>query len=259
MSLLISFGRFIYQFIYLTGQMISEFYLQIRRGLGNWQGVHLVVKQIYLLGFKSLSIIALSGVFVGAIITYQGYLTLNQFGSADGLSQLVALSLYRELGPVLSALLFAGRSGSSVTAELVLMRAGDQIDAIRVMGGSISGLLLLPRFIATWIVMMMLSVVFIALAVFAGALIAQSAFDMNMAAFFTRLTVEVPFVPNVIMCVAKALVFAVWVSMVMVHYGMTSPKTNQGIAQAVTKTVVQSSIGIFVLDYFITVFFPIGG
>lgn len=259
MMWLIDLGQMIVNAVYVSGEFCTKSILQVWRGMKNWQGWYLVLKQFYLLCFRSLSIIILCAAFVGAIITYQGYITLDQFGSSEGLSQLVALSLYRELGPVLTALLFAGRSASSVTAELVLMRTGDQIDAIKVMGGSISGLLIMPRYLASWTGLVFLTLVFNAVAVCAGALMAQAAFDMDIYAFLERLRSDVPFNPNITSSIVKSLLFAVWISFVMVYNGFHSPKTNQGIAAGVTQTVVASSIGIFVIDYLLTVFFPIGG
>ena len=256
---LIDLGQFVISSIFVSGQFCSQSIAQVWFGFKNWQGWYLVLKQFYLLCFRSLSIIILCAAFVGAIITYQGYITLDQFGSSEGLSQLVALSLYRELGPVLTALLFAGRSASSVTAELVLMRTGDQIDAIKVMGGSLSGLLIMPRYLASWVGLVFLTLVFNAVAVYSGALMATTAFDMDFYSFLERLKTDVPFDPNITSSLAKSLLFAIWISFVMVYNGLNSPKTNQGIASGVTQTVVASSIGIFVIDYLLTVFFPIGG
>ena len=246
-------------FVTTAGQMCVETCLHLWYGLRHWQSWTLVAKQFHLLGFRSLSIIVLCAAFVGAIITYQGYITLDQFGSTDGLSQLVALSLYRELSPVLTALLFAGRSASSVTAELVLMRSSDQLDAIKVMSGSVAGLILLPRYLAACVSMVMLVVVFNAVAIYASALVASTAFAMDFNAFLNQLNISVPFYPNMTLSIMKGLFFAIWIAIVMIHFGMQSEKTNQGIATGVTQTVVVSSIGVFIIDYIVTVLYPLGG
>ena len=212
----------------------------------------LVREQIYFLGNHSLSIISVSGLFVGFVLALQGYYTLQRYGSAEAVGLLVALSLVRELGPVVSALLFAGRAGTSLTAEIGLMKAGEQLSAMEIMAVDPVRRVLAPRFWAGVIAMPLLAAVFSAVGILGGWLVAVPLIGIDGGAFWSQMQGGVEAFADVGNGVVKSLVFGVTVSFVALLQGYACRPTPEGVAQATTRTVVMSSLAVLALDFVLT-------
>lgn len=212
----------------------------------------LVREQIYFLGNRSLSIIGVSGLFVGFVLALQGYYTLQRYGSAEAVGLLVALSLVRELGPVVAALLFAGRAGTSLTAEIGLMKAGEQLSAMEMMAVDPIQRVLAPRFWAGVIAMPLLAAVFSAVGVLGGWLVAVPLIGIDAGAFWSQMQGGVDVFADVGNGVVKSLVFGLTVSFVALLQGYACKPTPEGVAQATTRTVVVSSLAVLALDFMLT-------
>ncbi|MDC8785498.1 lipid asymmetry maintenance ABC transporter permease subunit MlaE [Paucibacter sp. hw1] len=212
----------------------------------------LVREQVYFLGNRSLSIIGVSGLFVGFVLALQGYYTLQRYGSAEAVGLLVALSLVRELGPVVSALLFAGRAGTSLTAEIGLMKAGEQLTAMEMMAVDPLTRVLAPRFWGGFIAMPLLAALFSAVGVVGGWLVAVVLIGIDPGAFWSQMQGGVEVFADVGNGVVKSLVFGVTVTFVALLQGYTCQPTPEGVAQATTRTVVVSSLAVLALDFVLT-------
>ncbi|WP_434064142.1 lipid asymmetry maintenance ABC transporter permease subunit MlaE [Roseateles aquae] len=212
----------------------------------------LVREQIYLLGNRSLSIIGVSGLFVGFVLALQGYYTLQRYGSAEAVGLLVALSLVRELGPVVSALLFAGRAGTSLTAEIGLMKAGEQLTAMEMMAVDPITRVLAPRFWGGLIAMPLLAAVFSAVGVLGGWLVAVVLIGIDGGAFWSQMQGGVDVFADVGNGVIKSLVFGLTVSFVALLQGYACKPTPEGVSYATTRTVVVSSLAVLALDFVLT-------
>jgi phospholipid/cholesterol/gamma-HCH transport system permease protein len=199
----------------------------------------LVRDQIHFLGNYSLAIITVSGVFVGFVLGLQGYYTLQRYGSAEALGLLVALSLVRELGPVVAALLFAGRAGASITAEIGLMRAGEQLLAPRLWGGIIA----LP----------MLTAVFSAVGILGGYAVGVLLIGVDSGAFWSQMQSGVDVFKDVGNGMIKSVVFGVAVTFIALLQGYVAQPTPEGVASATTRSVVVSSLSVLGLDFILTV------
>jgi phospholipid/cholesterol/gamma-HCH transport system permease protein len=212
----------------------------------------LVREQIYFLGNHSLSIISVSGLFVGFVLALQGYYTLQRYGSSEAVGLLVALSLVRELGPVVSALLFAGRAGTSLTAEIGLMKAGEQLTAMEMMAVDPLTRVLAPRFWGGVIAMPLLAAVFSAVGVLGGWLVGVLLIGIDEGAFWSQMQAGVEVYADVGNGVIKSLVFGVTVTFVALLQGYACKPTPEGVAQATTRTVVAASLAVLALDFVLT-------
>lgn len=212
------------------------------------------VRQLWFVGAMSLVIIMTSGLFVGMVLALQLYYVLSIFGGTAALGSVVALSLFRELGPVVTALLFAGRAGTSITAEIGLMRATDQLDAMEMMAVDPMAYVVAPRFLAGLIAMPLLACVFNALGIFGGHLVGVSWLGIDNGTFWSNMTGSVDVWTDVINGVWKSLAFGAVVTLISVYQGYTAPPTSEGVATATTRTVVFSSIVVLALDFVMTAF-----
>jgi phospholipid/cholesterol/gamma-HCH transport system permease protein len=203
----------------------------------------------------SLTIIMVCGLFVGMVLSLQLYHVLSIFGGTAATGTVVAISIYRELGPVVTALLFAGRAGTAITAEIGLMRATDQIAAMELMAVDPLAYVVAPRFLAGLIAMPLLCCVFCALGIFGGHLVGVSWLGIDNGTFWSNMTATVDVWQDIINGVIwKSLAFGAVVALIAVYQGYTAPPTSEGVAYATTRTVVASSIAILALDFVLTAF-----
>lgn len=212
----------------------------------------LVRDQVHFLGNYSLAIIAVSGLFVGFVLGLQGYYTLQRYGSSEALGLLVALSLVRELGPVVTALLFAGRAGTSLTAEIGLMRAGEQLSAMEMMAVDPVRRILAPRFWAGVITMPLLAAVFSAVGVIGGWVVGVLMIGIDPGAFWSQMQGGVDIFSDLGNSVIKSVVFGFTVTFVALLQGYTANPTPEGVSRATTRTVVMASLAVLALDFVLT-------
>ena len=212
----------------------------------------LVRDQIHFLGNYSLAIIAVSGLFVGFVLSLQGYYTLQRYGSSEALGLLVALSLVRELGPVVSALLFDGRAGTSLTAEIGLMKAGEQLSAMDLMAVDPVQRILAPRFWAGVITMPLLAAVFSAVGIIGGWMVGVLMIGVDAGAFWSQMQGGVDVWKDVGNGVVKSIVFGVTVTFVALLQGYEAQPTPEGVSRATTRTVVVASLAVLALDFILT-------
>jgi phospholipid/cholesterol/gamma-HCH transport system permease protein len=222
------------------------------RGASTLKRFGLVRDQIHFLGNYSLAIIAVSGLFVGFVLGLQGYYTLQRYGSSEALGLLVALSLVRELGPVVAALLFAGRAGTSLTAEIGLMKAGEQLSAMEMMAVDPVQRILAPRFWAGVITMPMLAAVFSAVGVLGGYVVGVLMLGVDPGAFWGQMQSGVDVWRDVGNGVVKSFVFGLTVTFVALLEGYESLPTPEGVSRATTRTVVVASLAVLGLDFLLT-------
>ena len=212
----------------------------------------LVRDQIFFLGNYSLAIIAVSGLFVGFVLSLQGYYTLQRYGSAEALGLLVALSLVRELGPVVTALLFAGRAGTALTAEIGLMKAGEQLSAMEMMAVDPIRRILAPRFWGGMIAMPLLAGVFSAIGILGGWMVGVLMIGIDAGSFWSQMQGGVDVWSDVGNGVIKSFVFGVTVTFVALYQGFESQPTPEGVSRATTRTVVVASLAVLGLDFLLT-------
>ena len=208
--------------------------------------------QLYFVGVLSCLIIVVSALFIGMVIGLQGYNTLQKFGAASQLGQLLALSIARELGPVVSALLFAGRAGSALTAEIGLMKATEQLSSMDMMGVDPLGRVIYPRFIAGFISLPVLALIFSAVAIYGGYFIGVHWLGVDGGSFWSNMQSAVNFRIDILSGIIKSLVFAFVATWIAVYQGFECVPTAEGISQATTKTVVYSSLAVLGLDFMLT-------
>ncbi|WP_137892549.1 lipid asymmetry maintenance ABC transporter permease subunit MlaE [Ramlibacter sp. 2FC] len=213
----------------------------------------LVRDQILFVGNYSLAIITVSGLFVGFVLGLQGYYTLQRYGSSEAVGLLVALSLVRELGPVITALLFAGRAGASLTAEIGLMRAGEQITAMEMMAVDPVQRILAPRFWAGVIAMPLLAAVFSAVGILGGWVVSVLMIGIDEGSFWSQMQGGVDVWSDVGNGVIKSLVFGVAVTFIALLQGYEAQATPEGVSSATTRTVVIASLSVLGLDFILTV------
>jgi phospholipid/cholesterol/gamma-HCH transport system permease protein len=219
---------------------------------------HLVIKEIYFTGVLSLIIILVSALFVGMVLGLQGYNTLQKYGSSEAVGVLVALSLVRELGPVVTALLFAGRAGTAITAEIGLMKATEQLSAMEMMAVNPIARVVAPRFWAGVISMPFLAAMFSMMGVFGGYLVAVPLIGIDDGAFWSQMQANVDFHEDIVNGVIKSCVFGVACTIIALFEGYDAPPTAEGVSRATTRTVVNSSLAVLGLDFVLTSFM-IGG
>ena len=212
----------------------------------------LSVTQIFAIGNNSLVIIVTSGAAVGAVLALQAYYALDRYGAAETVGLLVALSLLRELGPVLTALLYAGRAGTSLTAEIGLMKAGEQLAAMEMMAVDPRSRVLAPRFVAGIISMPLLSAIFSAIGIGAGYVVAVRMIGIDAAAFWSQMQAGTDVFRDVGNGMVKTVVFGIAATFVALYMGYESEATPEGVAQGTTRTVVISSVAVLLLDFLLT-------
>ncbi|MFP3890370.1 lipid asymmetry maintenance ABC transporter permease subunit MlaE [uncultured Ralstonia sp.] len=212
----------------------------------------LVIEQLRFIGNDSFIIIAVSGLFVGFVLGLQGYYTLNRYGSEQALGLLVALSLVRELGPVVTALLFAGRAGTSLTAEIGLMKAGEQLIAMEMMAVDPLARVLAPRFWGGFIAMPLLAAIFSAVGILGGYFVGVGLIGVDAGAFWSQMQGGVDVVDDVLNGVLKSFVFGVAVTFVALYQGYEAKATPEGVSRATTRTVVIASLAVLALDFVMT-------
>ena len=211
----------------------------------------LIVLQVYNAGARSLIIIMLSGLFVGGVLALQGFTLLQRFGSEEALGTAAALGLLKELGPVVTALLFAGRAGTSLTSEIGLMRATDQLTAMEVMAVNPLRYVAAPRFLGGVIAMPLLAAIFSLVGLFGAQLVGVQFMGVDPGAFWSQLQGSVE-IRDVREGIIKSLVFGVTCSLIAVHEGYNAEPTAAGVGLATTRTVVASSVLTLMLDYILT-------
>jgi phospholipid/cholesterol/gamma-HCH transport system permease protein len=212
----------------------------------------LVRDQVHFLGNYSLAIIAVSGLFVGFVLALQGYYILQRYGSAEALGMMVALSLLRELGPVVTALLFAGRAGTSLTAEIGLMKAGEQLSAMEMMAVDPVSRILAPRFWGGIIAMPLLAAVFSAVGIIGGWVVGVVLIGVDPGAFWGQMQSGVDVWKDVGNGVIKSFVFGVTVTFIALLQGFEAQPTPEGVSRATTRTVVVASLAVLGLDFVMT-------
>lgn len=213
----------------------------------------LIRDQIHFLGNYSLAIVTVSGLFVGFVLGLQGYYTLQRYGSSEALGLLVALSLVRELGPVVTALLFAGRAGASLTAEIGLMRSGEQLLAMEMMAVDPVKRVLVPRFVAGVIAMPVLAAVFSAVGVLGGYIVGVMLIGVDAGSFWSQMQGGVDVWRDVGNGILKSFVFGVAVTFVALMQGYGAQPTPEGVSKATTRSVVLASLSVLGLDFVLTV------
>jgi phospholipid/cholesterol/gamma-HCH transport system permease protein len=213
---------------------------------------YLAVAQVHAIGNLSLLIIAASGLSVGFVLGLQGYYTLSRYGAAESLGLLVALSLVRELGPVVTALLFAGRAGTSLTAEIGLMKAGEQLAAMEMMAVDPRSRVLAPRLIGGIVAMPLLAAIFSAVGIFGGYVVGVLMIGIDPGQFWSQMQSGVDVWDDVGNGIIKSLVFGVTCTFVALYEGYEAEATPEGVAQATTRTVVISSLAVLLLDFVLT-------
>lgn len=212
----------------------------------------LLIEQLYMVGILSLVIILLSGLFIGMVLGLQGFNILQKFGATEQLGQMVALSVVRELGPVISALLFAGRAGSALTAEIGLMQSTEQIASMEMMAVDPLWRIIAPRFWAGMISMPMLAIIFSAVAVFGGYLVGVEWLGVDVGQFWSNMQASVDFRLDVVNGIIKSIVFGFVCTWIAIYQGYHTVPTAAGIGRATTKTVVYSSLATLSLDFILT-------
>ena len=252
LRLLTALGAGARTFLAALGYTATAFLAILRASGGLWRRPRLVTDQIHFIGNYSLVIIAVSGLFVGFVLGLQGYYTLNKYGSEQSLGLLVALSLTRELGPVVTALLFAGRAGTSLTAEIGLMKAGEQLSAMEMMAVDPLQRVIAPRFWAGIVAMPLLAAVFSALGVLGGYFVGVPLIGVDEGAFWSQMQAGVDLWDDIANGVIKSVVFGVAATFVALYQGYEAQPTPEGVARATTRTVVVSSLLVLWLDFVMT-------
>ena len=213
----------------------------------------LVLLQIHFVGVQSLPIILVAGFFVGMVLGLQGYVNLVKFGAEASLGSLVALSLVRELGPVVAALLYAGRAGSALTAEIGLMKTTEQLASMEMMAVDPFKRVLAPRFLAGFIAMPLLAAIFTAVGILGGYFVAVEQLGTDSGAFWSQMQAAVQFHEDIVNGVLiKSIVFGVVANWIALFEGYDTEPTSEGIGRATTRTVVNTSLAVLALDFVLT-------
>ncbi|WP_286815534.1 lipid asymmetry maintenance ABC transporter permease subunit MlaE [Marinobacter sp. UBA3607] len=215
-------------------------------------GFPLLLRQLYFVGVLSLAIVVVSGLFIGMVLGLQGYTILSDYGSEAAIGQMIALTLVRELGPVVTALLFAGRAGSALTAEIGLMKATEQLSSMEMMGVDPLRRVIAPRLWAGFIAMPVLAIIFSVVGIWGGMLVGVDWLGVFEGAFWGNMQSSVDFVDDVLNGVIKSVVFGFVCAWIAVYQGYDCVPTSAGISSATTKTVVYSSLAVLGLDFVLT-------
>ncbi|NOQ81129.1 MAG: lipid asymmetry maintenance ABC transporter permease subunit MlaE [Methylophaga sp.] len=212
----------------------------------------LVVHQLFYVGVLSVLLILISGLFVGMVLGLQGYNVLVDFGAEESLGVMVSLSLVRELGPVVSALLFAGRAGSALTAEIGLMKSTEQLSGMEMMAVDPMRRIIAPRFVAGLISMPLLAAIFSAIGIYGGFLVGHGLLGVDDGAFWSQMQVKTDWYDDVLNGVIKSVVFGFVVTWIALFEGYDATPTSEGVGRATTRTVVHSAFAILGLDFVLT-------
>jgi phospholipid/cholesterol/gamma-HCH transport system permease protein len=248
------FGLFVRVFIAAFGRFTRFVGVMLKSSGICLSRPRLVVRQIHFIGNYSLVIIAVSGLFVGFVLSLQLYNLLTRYGSAELAGLAVNLSLVRELGPVVSALLFAGRAGTSLTAEIGLMRSGEQLDAMEMMAVSPISRILAPRFWAGFIAMPLLAAVFSFAGLIGAYLLLVALVGLDAGAFWSQMQAGVDWWKDIGQGVIKSVIFGAVVTAIALFEGYESKPTPEGVAYGTTRTVVAGSLAVLGLDFILTAF-----
>ncbi len=240
--------------VWRAGSMARFFGLVLASSGTSFNRFRLVMREVYFTGVLSLIIIIVSGLFVGMVLGLQGYQTLQRYGATESIGVLVALSLVRELGPVVAALLFASRAGSAITAEIGLMKTTEQLTAMDMMAVSPMARVIAPRFWAGIISMPILSLLFSAMGVFGGYIVGVVLIGVDNGAFWSQMQAAVDFRYDVLNGLVKSFVFGIAVPVIATFEGYDAPPTAEGVSGATTRTVVTSALVILALDLVLTAF-----
>jgi len=212
----------------------------------------LVVNQLFSVGVLSMMLILVSGLFVGMVLGLQGYYTLVDFGAEESLGVMVSLSLVRELGPVVTGLLFAGRAGSALTAEIGLMKSTEQLSGMEMMAVDPMRRVIAPRFLAGFISMPLLAALFSAVGIFGGYLVGHGLLGIDDGAFWSQMQSKTDWYNDVLNGVIKSIVFGFVVTWIALFEGYDAAPTSEGVGRATTRTVVHSAFAILGLDFVLT-------
>jgi len=244
------------------GRQTIEFVVGLgRAGLMLWgaiarkprsKGFPLFVRQLYIVGVQSMVLIFVSGLFIGMVLALQGYNILVDFGTEESLGPMVALSLLRELGPVVTALLFAGRAGSALTAEIGLMKSTEQLSSLEMMAIDPLRQIIAPRFWAGVVSLPLLALIFSAVGIYGGHVVGVEWKGIDSGSFWSILQASVEWREDIVNCIIKSLVFAVVVTWIALYRGYQVIPNPEGISKATTQTVVQSSLAVLALDFLLT-------
>ncbi|MGM0535947.1 MAG: lipid asymmetry maintenance ABC transporter permease subunit MlaE [Pseudomonadota bacterium] len=221
-------------------------------GIPSREGLYLWVRQMHFIGVMSLAIVLVSGLFIGMVLALQGYTILVDFGAEQALGQMVALSLLRELGPVVTALLFAGRAGSALTAEIGLMKATEQLTSMEMIGVDPLRRVVAPRLWAGFVALPLLTIGFSVVGVWGGQLVGVEWLGVFEGSYWGNMQASVAFIDDVGNGLIKSLVFALVVTWIAVFQGYDLIPTSEGISRATTRTVVYSSLAVLGLDFVLT-------
>lgn len=212
----------------------------------------LLLRQMYSVGVLSLPIIIVAGMFIGMVVALQGFNILSKFSATEELGQMVALSVVRELGPVVSALLFAGRAGSALTAEIGLMKATEQIASMEMMGVDPLWRIISPRLWAGFYSLPLLVIIFCAVAILGGHVVGVSWLGVDNGAFWNNMKSSVDLRIDVVNGIIKSIVFGFVITWIAVFQGYATMPTAEGISRATTRTVVYASLAVLGLDFVLT-------
>lgn len=230
--------------LFLLGALIG------RAQTGN--GFQLLLRQLYFVGVLSLPIIVVSGIFIGMVLSLQGYSILSNYGSEQAVGQMVALTLLRELGPVVTALLFAGRAGSALTAEIGNMKSTEQLSSLEMIGVDPLKYIVAPRLWAGFISMPLLAAIFSVVGIWGGAMVAVDWLGVYEGSYWANMQNSVSLTGDVLNGVIKSVVFALVVTWIAVFQGYDCEPTSEGISRATTRTVVYASLAVLGLDFILT-------
>ena len=238
--------------VWRMGKAARFFFFTLKYSGSSFQRFQLIVKELFSTGVLSLIIIIVAGLFVGMVLGLQGYETLKRYGSESALGSMVALSLVRELGPVVAALLFASRAGSAMTAEIGLVKATEQISAMEMMAVNPIARIVAPRFWAGVISMPLLAAMFSAAGIFGGYFVGVVQIGVDEGSFWSQMQAAVDFRDDIWNGVVKSFVFGTVVTIIALFEGYDAPPTAEGVSGATTRTVVTSSLAILMLDFVLT-------
>lgn len=213
---------------------------------------NLLIRQLYMVGVQTLLIILVAGVFVGMVLALQAYIVLVDFGAEESISLMVSLSILRELGPVFTGLLFAGRAGSALTAEIGLMKSTEQLSGMEMMAVDPMRYVVGPRFLAGFISVPLLTLIFMAIAILGGYLVSTEMLGLDEGVFWSQMQTKVDFYDDVVNGIIKSVVFGFVVVWIAVFEGYDCLPTSEGLGQATTRTVVHGSLAVLGLDFVLT-------
>jgi phospholipid/cholesterol/gamma-HCH transport system permease protein len=240
--------------IWRLGAGTRLFWLMLISSGESFKRFRLVTREVYATGVLSLVIISVSAFFVGMVLALQGYHTLQKYGSSEAIGVLVALALVRELGPVVTALLFAGRAGTAITAEIGLMKATEQLSAMEMMAVNPIARVIGPRFWAGVIALPILAALFSMIGILGGYMVAVPLIGVDSGAFWSQMQANVDWRFDIVNGVIKSVVFGVACTMIALFEGYDAPPTAEGVSRATTRTVVTSSLAVLALDFALTSF-----